>query len=379
MADRPHRKPPLDPRQAATPGAHDDLFAQHGELADYFSEGPAPAPAHEFIDSEAATRVSNQRALYDSNGAPIVPYYEPGHDMGHDPGWHDGDDPSAYAGPSGMHYNPNYYPDPSIGDAVPTVGGEVVDPGLAQMPDYGIAIHDPQIAQDAAQSAGTFSWIRENSADHVGAPSPDLVLLSNADGFAAAQFRALRYRLEQEPNIQVVVVTSAREGDGKSVTAANLALALAEGGRIRVLLVDAALRNPAQHKLFGIRGDLGLTSVLAARQNDPSMPIDVIRISTSLSLIPAGPPVQSAYAALSSEPAAVLLGQIRKEYRYIIVDSSPVFGTAETLAWHSMIDKYILVARAGKSTSEDLTRASERLQRDRILGVTFVGAAVRRE
>jgi protein-tyrosine kinase len=373
MADRPHRKSPFDPRQAATPAAHDDLFAQHGDLADYFSDGPAPAPAHEFIDSEAATRVSNQR-LYEG-GLPASPFY----DNAPEAGWHDPEDPAAFADPNGLHYNPGYYPDPAIGDDVPTVGGDVVDPLLAPHGEYGLALHDPQAASDAAQSSGTFSWIRENAADHVGSPSPDLVLLSNADGYAAAQFRALRYRLEQEPNIQVVVVTSAREGDGKSVMAANLALALAEGGRIRVLLVDAALRNPAQHKLFGIRGDLGLTSVLAARQNDPSMPIDVIRISTSLSLIPAGPPVQSAYAALSSEPAAVLLGQIRKEYRYIIVDSSPVFGTAETLAWHSMIDKYILVARAGKSTSEDLTRASERLQRDRILGVSFVGAPMRRE
>ncbi len=372
MADRPHRKPPQDPRQAGTPGAHDDLFAQHGDLADYFSEGPAPAPAHEFIDSEAATRVSNQRNLYETGRA--SPYYEP------QPGgvWPESDDPHAFTGPSGMHYNPGYYEELPSGEPIPTVGGDVIDPALATSEDYTLGMHDPQAAAEAAHGAGA-SWIRENTADHVAAPSPDLVLLSNADGFAAAQFRALRYRLEQEPNIQVVVVTSAREGDGKSVTAANLALALAEGGRIRVLLVDAALRNPAQHKLFGIRGDLGLTSVLAARQNDPSMPIDVIRISTSLSLIPAGPAVQSAYAALSSEPAAVLLGQIRKEYRYIIVDSSPVFGTAETLAWHSMIDKYILVARAGKTTSEDLSRASERLQRDRILGVSFVGAPVRRE
>ncbi len=370
MADRPHRKPPQDPRQAVSPGAHDDLFAQHGDLADYFSDGPAPAPAHEFIDSEAATRVSNQRNLYES-GATSAPYYHPPQGGV----WPEGDDPAAYTGPSGLHYNPGYYHE-AAGDVVPAVGGEIVDPNHAVADEYALALHD---SQAETQHVPPVSWIRENAADHVAAPSPDLVLLSNADGFAAAQFRALRYRLEQEPNIQVVVVTSAREADGKSVTAANLALALAEGGRIRVLLVDAALRNPAQHKLFGIRGDLGLTSVLAARQNDPSMPIDVIRISTSLSLIPAGPAVQSAYAALSSEPAAVLLGQIRKEYRYIIVDSSPVFGTAETLAWHSMIDKYILVARAGKSTAEDLSRAAERLQRDRILGVTFVGAPMRRE
>lgn len=372
MADRPYRKSPLDPGRA-TPGPSNDLFSQHGELAGYFSDGPEPAPAHEFIDSEAATRVSQHRDLYESSPTPGA-YYDPNAQ------WPEGD-PHAYPPNPAAPYGEEYYHHAVPGEVI-TAAGEIVDP-LAPQPEYGLAIHDPHMGHDPPPMGSAMpafsSWIRENDADHVAAPSADLVLLSNADGFAAAQFRALRYRLEQEPNIQVVVVTSAREGDGKSVTAANLALALAEGGRIRVLLVDAALRSPAQHKLFGINGALGLTSVLAARQNDPSLPIDVIRISTSLSLIPAGPPVQSAYAALSSEPAAVLLGQIRKEYRYIIVDSSPVFGTAETLAWHSMIDKYILVARAGRSTSEDLSRAAERLQRDRILGVSFVGAPMRRE
>ena len=193
-----------------------------------------------------------------------------------------------------------------------------------------------------------------------------------------AQFRTLRYRLEQEPDLQVIVVTSARDGEGKSVTAANLALSLAEGGRIQVLLIDASLRNPAQHKLFGVNGDLGLTSVLAARQNDPSLPVDVIRITASLNLMPAGPAVASAHAALSSEAAAVLMGQLRREFRYIIVDSAAVFGTAETLAWHGLIDKYIVVARAGRTTTEDLSATCERLQKERVVGVTFLGPKIKR-
>jgi hypothetical protein len=56
-----------------------------------------------------------------------------------------------------------------------------------------------------------------------------------------------------------------------------------------------------------------------------------------------------------------------------------VYGTAETLAWHGLIDKYILVARSERSTTEDLTGACDRLQRDRILGVTFVGSKSRRQ
>ena len=81
----------------------------------------------------------------------------------------------------------------------------------------------------------------------------------------------------------------------------------------------------------------------------------------------------SAHAALSSEAAAVLVGQLRREFRYIIVDSAAVFGTAETLAWHGLVDKYIVVARAGHTTTEDLSATVERLQKERIVGVTFVG------
>ena len=69
----------------------------------------------------------------------------------------------------------------------------------------------------------------------------------------------------------------------------------------------------------------------------------------------------------------MLVGQLRREFRYIIVDSAAVFGTAETLAWHGLVDKYIVVARAGHTTTEDLSATVERLQKERIVGVTFVG------
>lgn len=288
-------------------------------------------------------------------------------------------DPNAYGDPNQGMMNPGMY-----GNAAPMIDPSMMGGMMGGMPnmpvpaEYGLvpAGQGPQAAPDAQ---GNYSWLRVNAPEHVGQVSPDLVMMTHPDGFAASQFRAIRQRLEQETNTQIIVVTSAREGDGKSVTAANLALALAEGGRIQVLLIDASLRSPSQHKLFGISGEMGLTNVLAARQDNPDLPIDVIGITRSLCLIPAGPPVASAHAALSSEAAAVLMGHIRREFRYIIVDSASVFGTAETLAWNGLIDKYVLVARAGKSTTEDLTNVCARLQRDRILGVTFVGAKTRRK
>ena len=55
-----------------------------------------------------------------------------------------------------------------------------------------------------------------------------------------------------------------------------------------------------------------------------------------------------------------------------------MFGTAETLAWHGLIDKYIVVARAGRTTTEDLSATCERLQKERVVGVTFLGPKIKR-
>jgi Mrp family chromosome partitioning ATPase len=397
MADQSSRKPPARfPTMNAPPNRGGSAPARD-ELAGYFSEhGPSPAPAHELIDSDAATRVADASSLFPgNNGYDNAPGGFPTNPGGWQPVGTDSSEamtlnadqmrahlPSmeGYGEARTNQFNPQgAMGDYGYGAHEYAVDGSVVDPNEPAH-EYGMVPFGEGAAHDSmpSWSPPSYSMLRINPAEHVDQASPDLVLLSHSDGFAAAQFRTLRYRLEQEPDLQVIVVTSARDGDGKSVTAANLALALAEGGRIQVLLIDASLRNPAQHKLFGVNGDLGLTSVLAARQNDPSLPVDVIRITASLNLMPAGPAVASAHAALSSEAAAVLMGQLRREFRYIIVDSAAVFGTAETLAWHSLIDKYIVTARAGRTTTEDLTATCERLQKERIVGVTFLGPKIKR-
>lgn len=220
-------------------------------------------------------------------------------------------------------------------------------------------------------------FLNVHPADHESPPASSLIMVHAPNSLAAQQFRTLRYRIEQEPDAQIISVISPRDGEGKSVTAANLALALAEGGRVKVLLVDAALRRPAQAALFGIREEFGLTSVLRSRHEDPDGPIDVMCIANSLYLLPAGPKVGSAHAALASEAAAHLLGALRRSFRYILIDSSSVFGSAETLAWHGMIDRYVMVAKRGVTDTDELSRAAARLNREKILGVTFVGAPAR--
>ena len=94
----------------------------------------------------------------------------------------------------------------------------------------------------------------------------------------------------------------------------------------------------------------------------------------SLYVLPAGPRVNQPHAVLASQAAAHILGDVRKAFRYLIVDASAVFGAAETLAWHGMIDRYVLLARRGRTRTDDLAKAAHRLNRDKVLGVSFVGA-----
>jgi Mrp family chromosome partitioning ATPase len=441
MSNDPPRRPfaPAPPRKgtagqpAAGRGGPSETSELSGDLSAFFAEGaPAPAAAGQLVDADAATRVAELPNFNEPGGSTRIvesPFSNFGASSGTPAGGRpnlQGDWRGAATGteaptltadalrahlPMGMvgddstkvlpsldpnmaqqgYGQPQGYYDPNQGYVVP---GEVMDPNMAMMggmmggmpvpAQYGLvpAGMDPSMGGAMGGDPSQFqhqTWLQINPPEHIGQVSQDLVMMTHPDGFAAAQFRALRYRLEQESSTQILVVTSPRDGDGKSVTAANLALALAEGGRIQVLLIDASLRNPTQHRLFGINGELGLTTVLAARQDDPNRPVDCIGITRSLCLIPAGPPVASAHAALASESAAVLMGIIRQEFRYIVVDGSSVFGSAETLAWHGLIDKYILVARAGRTTTEDLSAACDQLHRDRILGVTFLGGKPRRK
>lgn len=209
-------------------------------------------------------------------------------------------------------------------------------------------------------------------------PSPDLVMLCSPNCAAAQQFRTLRYRIEQLVDLRVIAVTSPRASEGKSVTAANLALALAEGGRVKVLLVDAALRSPSQARLFGLGNPVGLTYAIETRRIDPQAPIDLVLLPNGLHLLPAGPRVANPYATLASEPAAHVLASLRRSFRFVIIDASAVLESGETLAFHRWIDGYILLARRGMTTTDDLAKAADRLDRNRVLGVSFVAAPLHR-
>lgn len=190
---------------------------------------------------------------------------------------------------------------------------------------------------------------------------------------AAESFRALRTSLTfsgMEGAPQVVMVTSALPGDGKSTTSCNLAMALAEQGT-RTLLIDADLRRGGLHRNFGLEQEPGLTHVLTR-----SVPLEqaVQRVGdTELFVLAAGvfPPNPS--EMLGSQRMRELLTRLRGEYAAIVIDTPPVNLVTDAGVLGSLADGTILVARTGRTTKDQLSVAAGQL---RHLQVALAGVVI---
>jgi succinoglycan biosynthesis transport protein ExoP len=192
-------------------------------------------------------------------------------------------------------------------------------------------------------------------------------------------FRVLRTALEYswpESTPRTLLVTSTAPGEGKTITALNLALTLASLDQ-RVLLIDADLRKPKTHSVLKVKRTPGLTDVLVGRAR-PSNAIQQRVQDTRLDLLPAGTSVPSPADLLSGQAMPGLLDALRTHYRWIVIDTPPVGAVAEPLALAPMVDGMVVVAGAEMVPRKAVAHSLERLAatRGRILGVVLNRAQV---
>jgi capsular exopolysaccharide synthesis family protein len=188
----------------------------------------------------------------------------------------------------------------------------------------------------------------------------------------AESFRKIRTALRYgtQTGGRVIVVTSPRIGEGKTMVAGNLAVALACSG-LRVLLIDADLRSPCQHGRFGLDNAVGLSSALRGACETK----DAIRASTivGLDVIPSGP--------VPSSPAELLtnIGRVIKDladqYDYIVIDTPPIGPVTDAAVVATVSDRVVLVLRAGTSEREQSHDAVDALRQvgAHLAGVVFNG------
>lgn len=189
----------------------------------------------------------------------------------------------------------------------------------------------------------------------------------------AEAFRTLRTNLSfaavNRP-FRSILVTSALTGEGKTTTATNLSIVLAQAGH-RVFLLDCDLRLPAIHRVFGLDNAQGLTNVLV-QQVDPvaiAQPGPV----PGLSILPSGPVPPNPADLLGSEQMRSLWERIYREFDYVIADSPPVLSVTDAALLSSQVDGVLLVIRTARTRIETLQEAKAQLERAnaRIVGVVL--------
>jgi capsular exopolysaccharide synthesis family protein len=188
------------------------------------------------------------------------------------------------------------------------------------------------------------------------------------------QFRTIRTNLQHSVNtgkIKSIVITSARDGEGKSFAAANLAVTLAAENK-RILLVDADFRKPSIHKIFKAENSRGLTTLLTNPSLSPKHLVIMNQVN-NLYVLPSGPIPSNPSELLNSERMNDLINEMEAEYDLIIYDMPPVLSVTDAQIVSGKVDGTIFIISKGYVTEEDVTKAGELLS---IVDAKIIGAII---
>ena len=191
----------------------------------------------------------------------------------------------------------------------------------------------------------------------------ELIAAHNPSASESEAFRTIRTNLFFRANnedIKTILLTSPSPGDGKSTTAANLAISMAQAGK-KVVLVDADFRRPRVDRYFGEDLENGFTDVLSGfkKLNDVIKPTDT---QDGLYLITAGGHPKNPAELISSPQFKESIEALRESFDYVIVDSPPVLAVADSLSIASYIDGVYLVSRIRKGVKLTARKAKDSLE-----------------
>jgi len=200
-----------------------------------------------------------------------------------------------------------------------------------------------------------------------------LITVTQPKSPVAEQYRTIRTNIEfmaVDREIQAILVTSATQGEGKSTTSSNLAVAYAQQGK-KVLIIDTDMRRPTVHYTFRVANGLGLSSLLT-RQAEKDKAILPTKID-NLSILTAGPIPPNPAELLSSRAMEHLVTQLREEFDIIIFDAPPLLQVADSRITSKLTDGVVLVVGCTTSDRQRVLKAKEQLElaEAKILGVVL--------
>jgi capsular exopolysaccharide synthesis family protein len=189
---------------------------------------------------------------------------------------------------------------------------------------------------------------------------------------AAEQYRSLRTRLKRVESgraLRTIAITSPAKGDGKSLTAANLAITMAQEVQQRVLIVDGDLRRPTVHRLFGLGEGPGLGDVL---MNMAELDQALVWLPEhQLTVLPAGLPPSNPAELLGSATMRRILDTLRTRFDRILIDVPPVAPLADLHILAPLVDGLLMIVRAGITPKPAIERALAGLDPGKVLGLVL--------
>jgi capsular exopolysaccharide synthesis family protein len=187
---------------------------------------------------------------------------------------------------------------------------------------------------------------------------------------AVEQYRRLAatlHHLQLEQGLQRLMVSSSIPREGKTLTVVNLAMTLSESYDRRVLLVDADLRRPSLHDVFGIPNRPGLCDTLHSERKE----IALSRVSANLWVLPAGWPGSNPMATLTSQRMAWFLDEVSASFDWILLDAPPVALMADAGLLARLTRAVVLVIAAGSTPYAMVEKTVGELGREHIVGTVL--------
>lgn len=229
-------------------------------------------------------------------------------------------------------------------------------------------LHLPALAaiptMDSLPKRNKLLLVGANDGEEV-TPNSELLISADPRSSLAEAYRHLRTSIllsTAGSAPKSLLITSSLPSEGKTTTATNTAISLAQTGA-RVLIVDADMRRPRLHSIFDVENGNGLSTLLASQMDDHEIASAISYDErTKLNLLTSGPIPPNPAELIGSEQMATLLRLLQSRFTHVVIDSPPIASFTDGVLIASMVDGVILVVHAGKSSRQVVRRSRQLLQ-----------------